>query len=144
MKASFATLLSIACLLTSLPIYGQDSEITGVQFSDDQVQISTEFLDCVSVKNGTAKQYLNITIQNKLESPVQVSFRKELWYDGLCINCENLSDEYLVDVKLEGGETLSSNCEGDKKLKVFFKMLELKNVRQLSHYEFKDIQIEKL
>lgn len=144
MKAFFKIVLFLVCSLTSLIGFGQNSEIAGVQFSNDQVSISTEFLDCVSSKNGTAKQYLNITLENKLETPVQVSFHKELWYNGLCINCENLTDEHLVNVKLEGGETISSSCESDKELKIFFKMLNLKKVRQLSHYEFKDINIQKL
>ena len=144
MKATFTIVLAIACSLASLSLFGQESEITGIQFENEEISISTDFLDCVSNSNGTAKQYLNISVENNLNSPVEVSFHKELWYGGACVNCGNLTDEYLVELKLEAGETVSSDCESSKHLKIFFKMLELKNVRQLSHYELKNITVKKL
>jgi hypothetical protein len=143
MKATL-TIAFLFCTLFGASSFGQNSLITGIQFSNDEITISTEFMDCVSTKNGTAKQYLNITIENKKPYAVAVSFRKNLWYNGTCLNCDTQSDETLVNVKLEGGQRISSNCEADKLLKIFFKMLELKNVRQLSGYEFKNITIKKL
>jgi hypothetical protein len=143
MKVTY-TIAFVLSTLFSAMVFGQNSPVTGIQFSSDEITISTEFMDCVSTKNGTAKQYLNITIENKKPYPVAVSFRKNLWYNGTCLNCDTQSDENLVNVKLEAGERISSNCEADKQLKIFFKMLELKNVRQLSGYELKDITIQKL
>jgi hypothetical protein len=144
MKTTFTILFTLACSFTSIHTFGQESGITGVLFSNEDVSISTEYLDCVSTQNGTAKQYLNITVQNKKNYPIRVSFKKELWYNGTCINCESNSNEYLTSVEVLPGESISSSCESNKQLKIFFKMLELKNVRQLSHFELKDINVQKL
>ncbi|MCB0754562.1 MAG: hypothetical protein H6603_07000 [Flavobacteriales bacterium] len=143
MKVTY-TIAFVLSTLFSAMVFGQNSPVTGIQFSNDEINISTDFMDCVSTKNGTAKQYLNITIENKKPYAVAVSFRKNLWYNGTCINCETQSDENLVELRLEGGQSISSNCEADKQLKIFFKMLELKNVRQLSHFELRNVQVKKL
>lgn len=143
MKTYFSVLLTFACSFLSTVSFSQNAQIEGVQFSNETITISTKKTDCISTKNGTAKQYLNITIENKSSDDVQVSFGKELWYDGKCINCNNISTEHQVTVKLSGGSSTSGNCESGKDLKVFVKMLELKNVRQLTDFEFVDIKLAK-
>jgi len=144
MKAFLAILTTLTWSLLSLSGFGQNSQIEGVQFSDESVTISTELIDCISNKNGTAKQYLSIKIENKLQTEVQVKFKKNLWYDGICTNCESESDEHLVNLKVAAASTAFGNCSSGKPAMIFVKMLNLENVRQLTHFELKDIEVIKL
>lgn len=144
MKVFLAILTTLTWTLLSISGFGQNSQIEGVQFSDELVTISTELIDCISNKNGTAKQYLSIKIENKLQTEVQVKFKKNLWYDGTCTNCESESDEHVVIRKIDAGASDSGNCESSKALKIFVKMLNLKNVRKLTHHELKEIEVTKL
>ena len=125
-------------------ILAQELSIIGVQFKDEKARISTQFLDCVDRANGTAKQYLCIEVENKLEESIVVTFKREMWFDGKCLNCDSDSPEYISSLTLEANETIRGACGESRDLLIFSKMLELKGVGQLSHFELKNINIQKL
>jgi hypothetical protein len=113
--------------------------------NDEQIQISSQKMDCVDKANGTAKQYFKLTVWNKSETPLSISFKKELWFDGVCSNCSSGGPEHTVSIEVDGGDTVSGGCGTENRsLTIFSKMLELKGVRALTHFELKNLEIENL
>lgn len=110
-------------------------------YSESGITIYAELMDCHDDRNGTHKQYYLLTAENKNSNAKTISFEKELWYDGKCLSCETESSEYAVTVKLEPNSTLTGKCTKNGPLRVFVKMLELKGVRKLTHFELKNISI---
>ena len=112
-------------------------------YTDELVQISSQKVDCVDASKGTAKQYVVLTVWNKQEIPINVSFKKETWFDNKCSNCNSESPEYRVNLNLDANSAVRGSCATDnRELRIFSKMLELKNVRELTHYELKNIEVE--
>ncbi len=141
MKATLSVLTYLLLQFYVMECSAQDS-LNGVLFSNEAAAIKSTTIDCVNKANGTAKQYLALEVQNNSDSPISVSFKKELWYDGNCISCNSNGQEFSVVKELEPNQTLVADCESDKSLKIFVKMLEIKGVRQLTHFELKDIEIK--
>lgn len=128
--------------LQSFWLFGQDSE-GNLIYNSGGIRISASLAECTDHHNGTAKAYRFLEMANASEDAITIRFKKNLWYDGKCISCSSTSEEYVVEAKLNPGETISGNCAESNRLRVFVKMIDLKNVRQLTHFELVDIQIEK-
>ncbi len=141
MKATLSVLIYLLLQFNVVECSAQDN-LNGVLFSNEVATIKSASINCTNKAKGTAKQYLGLEIQNNSDSPITVSFKKELWYDGECVSCNSNGDEFSVIKELEPSQTLLADCELDKSLKIFVKMLELKGVRQLTHFELKDIEIK--
>ena len=132
-------------ILLFISIQGNSQDLTDQQlFSENGVCIHQQLTDCIDNKNGTAKQYLFLQVINTTENAQRVSFKKELWYAGKCLTCDSDSDEYTISIDLDPGQSVSSNCENHNSLSAFVRMLNLKNVRQLTHFELKNIQVTEL
>ena len=140
----FFTILLILNFGIIYTVLGQNELINSVTFSNELVDISSNIEDCVNPEKGTAKQYLNLRVSNKTTERLLVTFKKDLWYDGSCISCDSNSDEFVTRIELESSQSISGNCESDKQLRVFVKMLQLSGVRQLSHIEISNLSILKL
>jgi hypothetical protein len=125
-------------------VLAQELSKVGVQFNNEKARISTQLLDCVDRGKGIAKQYVRIEVENRLEESMVVTFKREMWFDGKCLNCNSDSSEYISSLTLEANETIRGTCGESRDLLIFSKMLELKGVRQLSHFELKNINIQKL
>ena len=115
-----------------------------VLFESDLASIYTKYVECVDEANGISKAYLLIHAQNKSNSPIFVSFKKEIWFDGNCVSCDSESDEYRINIPLASGETKTGSCETSDGMRIFVRMLNLENVRQLSHFELENIEVTKL
>ena len=113
-------------------------------FENELASISTQRVECISQRNGTAKVYLLIKATNRSESSISVSFKKNLWFDGKCISCTSQSDEYKVNLELQPNESISGSCDESNGLRIFVEMMDLKDVRKLSHYELENIEVNKL
>jgi len=134
----------VACLFSTL-MYAQVALTPNFNelYANNGVQISSQKKDCINTANGTAIQYVMLTVWNKQENSINVSFKKEMWFDNKCSNCTAQSAEHTVTVNLEGNSVLRASCSTENRnLRIFSKMLELKNVRELTHYELKNIEIE--
>lgn len=114
-------------------------------FTSESITIESTLVDCNDIKNGTAKQYQSLEVKNLTASSIQVRFKKQLWYGGKCTSCQSDSEEYVTSVRLEPNGSLKGDCESnDKQLKVFVRMLNLKDVSQLTHFELVDVEITEL
>ena len=113
-------------------------------FDSELASISTEYVECVDEANGTAKAYLLINAVNKSNTVIDISFKKKLWFDGECISCESESDEHLVSFELEPDGIKTGSCLTNSGMRIFVRMLNLSNVRQLTHFEFDNIEVNQL
>jgi uncharacterized protein YcfL len=113
-------------------------------FDSELASISTEYVECIDEANGTAKAYLLINAVNKSNSVIDISFKKNLWFDGECVNCESESNEHILSFELEPSETKTGGCETNSGMRIFVRMLNLTDVRQLTHFELETIEVTKL
>lgn len=142
---TFRSLIIFAFSLLCNSALGQGIPLNQVLFSSDDVIIEGNLTDCIDEKNGTAKQYQVLEIKNLTNSSITVSFKKQLWYGSKCISCNSESEEYTASVEVAPNGVVSGNCESfDKTLKVFVRMLKLKGVTQLTHFEILDVEITEL
>lgn len=131
------SIISIECIAQS------QTEKTSI-YVKDGVEIIISEQDCIDKQKGIEKQLLVIELINQNEYPVLLTFKKELWYDNICNSCNSESHEHIVTQNIDANTNVSGGCSSsNKSLNVFVKMLNLKDVRQLTNYEFKDIKIEK-
>ena len=144
MKVYLVPFLLCALWIQSFEILAQGSAETETHFENENAVISTSIIDCVSEKNGTAKQYMSISITNKLEQSINVSFKREMWFAGDCTSCNSNSDEYISTITLDPNQEISGACGEPKDLLIFYKMMKLKGVRQLTHFELRNINVQKL
>ena len=115
-----------------------------VLFESELASIYTEYVECIDEANGISKAYLLINAKNKSNSPIAVSFKKDLWFDGNCVSCDSESAEYRINIQLASGETKTGSCETSDGMRIFVRMLNLEHVRQLSHFELENIEVTKL
>lgn len=140
-----AYLFIVILTLTSHIVSGQNNQPLQTLYSNNSISIESELIDCISTKNGTAKQYQLLQVKNLTDRTVKVTFKKNLWYGGKCTSCNSNSEEYISSVEIEPHGIVSGDCETyDKQLKVFVKMLNLKDVKQLTHFELVDVNVIEL
>lgn len=132
--ALFFTSISLAC-------DGQNASFDSLIYEGEGIKITTQAKDCHDDKNGTHRQYLIISIENSTAAAKTISFEKELWYYGECLTCGNSSGEYAVKLDVAANSVLEGSCEENGPLRVFVKMLDLKGVRQLTHFELKQLNV---
>lgn len=133
--------IAIAFLLFTLITSGVSAQNNWQPVSEKQnVTIQSKKADCNDVANGIYKELILLKIENKNSFPVNISFRKELWYNGNCINCNTNSNEHIISVSLKPNEILEGNCKSSKQLQIFSKMLNLKK-SELTRFELKDITV---
>lgn len=135
----------IILVLKTLVGYSQiENEKNQIYFSDG-VEINIINTDCIDKASGIEKQLLVVELINTNMYAINVSFKKEIWYDNNCQTCNTNSDEYTVNQIIVDNSTVIGGCKSENKsLNIFVKMLNLDNVRQLTNYELKDIKIEKV
>jgi hypothetical protein len=124
--------------------FGQNTQRIEL-FAQENITINIIQEDCINPNKGTEIQYYFIEIINNNSTPVNVSFKKEIWYDNVCQSCGSESDEYKVNATVPPNSTIIGGCNSDNKsLRIFSKMLNLDKVRKLSKYELKNINVEVL
>lgn len=128
--------------LVVLDCFGQFNNEKMSIFNNEGVELNLIKTNCIDKVKGIEKQLLIIDVTNENDYPILLTFKKELWYDNVCTSCNSL--ENIETLKIESKSSISGGCYTEQKtLNVFVKMLNLKDVRQLTKYEFKDIRIEK-
>lgn len=128
-------------VLASGKLFAQIDQQTSTIYSSAGVSITSQLEDCHDTKNGTHKQYVLLSISNEKNTAIKISWKRELWHDGKCTTCMADSDEYHTSVEIPANTTLSGECTENNGLRIFVKMLDLKDVRQLTHYELKEITV---
>jgi hypothetical protein len=115
-----------------------------VIFQNNFVKITSSTEQCHDNQNGIHQEYTFLSLQNLSSQKLEVSYKKELWYDGKCINCIKSSEEYKFKVVLEPNQTLSGNCtKKEKALSIFSKFLNMKKA-ELTKFELRNIEIKNI
>lgn len=107
-----------------------------VSVSDD-FEISTQKLNCSLPTTSISKEYLFIKIENKASSEIQLQYKIEKWYDGVCSNCENSGENAPFSVTLPSGQSVQGTCEDyrDRSLSIFSEMKGKIKARKLTNYK---------
>ena len=53
-------------------------------YSSDGIEINLKKVDCIDKAKGIEKQILYFEMINSNNYPVNISFKKELWYNNVC------------------------------------------------------------
>jgi hypothetical protein len=72
------------------------------------IKISTKQINCHIPSEGYESDLIQLTIENLSNSEKTVSYRFELFYDGVCSTCE--TDEYVYSQTLQAHEVLVGEC----------------------------------
>lgn len=130
-------------LVFSTETKGQDI-IRDELYNLNGLSIHSELIHCESITDGTSKEYVILTIENQNDHAIELTFKKEIWYNGTCLSCDSESLEYAFTAQLEANGALKGSCTVNNGLRIFAKMTELKNVRQLTHFELKQISVREI
>jgi hypothetical protein len=137
----FTLTLLMAVFLFSFSKAETESKVI---FQNNFVKITSSTEQCHDNQNGIHQEYTFLSLQNLSSQKLEVSYNKELWYDGKCINCIKSSEEYKFKVVLEPNQTLSGNCtKKEKALSIFSKFLNMKKA-ELTKFELRNIEIKNI
>ena len=142
--SQFATV--VALLLLSFSAFSQSQVVEKAHglITKDGISISSALQNCDDVKNGISKEYVLLDVHNENSFPLELSFKKNLWFDGECNSCASTSPEYVVFITLEAESEMHGSCSANNSLRIFSKMLNLEKVRKLTNYELVDITVDEI
>ena len=110
-----------------------------IYFENKEIIIEAQELSCEKPSDDIQNQYIVLKISNKTDQTLEVSFKKELWYNNVCSSC-NDNNEFSTNVVLQPKSFLSADCNSkNKDLKIFKSNPHAKKV--LSKFELKEIQV---
>jgi hypothetical protein len=105
------------------------------------VQIYYRSLECHDVHNGIHQQVIILKFVNTTDTDLDLTWNAKLWFNGVCINCENTDDEHTFRLALKGGESLVGSCNSPSELQIFSKFLNHESKTQLTNFELADLSI---
>ncbi len=111
-----------------------------IKAEQQQVVIKEKKVACNDEANGIYKEMVMLQVENKNNATVEVSFKKEMWFNNVCNNCDKNSSEYIVNIRLKPNETIEATCNANKNISIFSKMLNMKK-SELTKYELKNINV---
>ncbi|MDA9120853.1 hypothetical protein N9J52_02335 [Flavobacteriales bacterium] len=139
--SQFATVVALWLLSFSAFSQSQVVEKTYDLITKDGISISSALQNCDDVKNGISKEYVLLSVLNENTYPVELSFKKDLWFDG---KRSSTSPKHVVSIKIEANGKANGSCHEKNNLRIFSKMRNLDNVRKLTNYELVDITVDEI
>lgn len=111
-------------------------------FENEQLIVSASKGECVIEMEGVFNNVRYLTLENKTETPVQVSFNKELYYNGNCHGCDSGTENTVV-LSLPGKETMVGKCAlGHTPLVVFESFQKRENKSRLTDLKVSNVKVE--
>jgi len=142
--SQFTTVIALWLLSFSAFSQSQVVEKMNDVIAKDGISVSSGLQNCDDVKNGISKEYVLLDVHNENSFPVELSFKKNLWFDGKCNSCASNGSELIVSITLEANEEAQGTCDNKDGLRIFSKMLNLDKVRKLTNYELVDITVDEI
>lgn len=136
-----ATVLALWMLSFSAFSQSQVVDKTHDLITKDGITIASALQSCNDVKNGIAKEYVILSIINENTYPIELTFKKNLWFDG---KPSAPSPKHIISVKIEANKKAEGSCTEKNGLRIFSKMLNLNKVRKLTNYELVDITVNEI
>ncbi len=108
-------------------------------FENDQIKIESSILSCDKPSMDIHNDYVILKVTNKTDKVIDVSFKKELYYNEICTSCED-SEEFITKISIQPNQILEANCDSKTKdLKIFHSNKNSKKI--LTKFELKNITI---
>ncbi len=95
-------------ILSVCPIFIQAQSSTWTNYRDlDAVKIDYILQNCGEEPN-TITEFYFIRLTNKTENPINVSFKLEYYYNGVCSTCGN--EEYVFNLLVPANGSIMPDC----------------------------------
>lgn len=98
-------------------------------------------VDCDDVKNGLFQNFVILKLVNNTDFDLKIRFKKELYYNDKCANCDSDSEEHYVNITLKAKEEISGDCKSAD-LSIFKEFKDKDDVAKLSKFELSDITVK--
>jgi hypothetical protein len=141
-------------LISGLPIFSQ----TSVKRSTDNTQKDwvlvqeangvSQFIrysNCNSPEHGFIGEYVQMKLVNNSDAAKTISWDLLLWYNGECINCDHVSDEYHRSMIIPASGIIESGCDHNKNpfLNIYSKSLNpAPDEWELTHFEIRNYTVK--
>ncbi len=97
---------------------------------NDQLSISYLFGECNNPSLGTNKEMAYLTVTNKTDQPISLSWKYELKYGEKCFNCDGHNSELNISITVPANSTISSNCDRSiNELQIFSRFVVVSSVQ---------------
>lgn len=113
-------------------------------YTSNKISITATKTGCNDIKNGTHKEYVFLTFQNKTSNTVEVTFLTEVYYDNKCYSCNN-EEEFTQKIILKPNEVISGSCDNKSvSNSIFSKMLDGVSNSKLTNYSIKNVSVKNI
>ena len=143
MKKLFIFLLGIVLLGSATILNSSFTNTTNwTLYTQSQgVQIYYKVADCDDASNGLYQKFLILKLVNTTGFDLDISWKKDLWYDDVCTTCNDQSKEHKTKIILKANSTIEGNCN-NKKLSIFSEFKNHSNVSKLTKFELNKLVIK--
>lgn len=134
----------LAMSLSMEPSMAQEKEWKE-EHSEQGITILSRIADCSDPSNGFYHEFMLLRVVNANDHAVEVSFKRDLWYDGRCHNCDSGSREHITSLTLGPQSALTGECVSTgKQLRIFRRMTGDVKAGELTGYRFTGLSVKGL
>ena len=108
--------------------------------TSEELNIHFKSFQCIDEINGTDHNYILLRFENKTNEKLSISYKQDLWYDDVCVNCESTSQEHIKTIVLNPKEVIEGACFNNSAFKIFQNMPSGLTKRSLTKFELNDIR----
>lgn len=109
-------------------------------FENEEIKIESSSFLCDKPADDIHNKYVVLKVTNKTNKAIEVSFKKELWYNDICTTCTE-NKEFETKISLQPNEIKQADCESKtKELKIY--QGNPNSRKALSKFELKEISIK--
>ncbi|MFH2095629.1 MAG: hypothetical protein ABIJ16_07995 [Bacteroidota bacterium] len=143
MKATIKFVFVVAFLSFATISFSQETYEWTLYKDLEGVQIYYRYADCYT--NAKHMEYVLFMVINTTEESMEVEWKREIWYNGKCHNCDSDSPEYIQKAVLKPGESKEADCDSKKRGgKIFSKFLDFRGEKELTRFELTNISVRPL
>ena len=144
-------LYSLAVLVLSTTLGFSNTQISEddwvFYFENDKCIIKYKKQNC-EYEDFFNQDYIILELTNKTNDQLEVSWNEERWYDNICSNCEQDTEEYRKTTMIDANQILVGQCNFHSNLKIFSNFSEkledmpgVNRIVRLTKFELKNITI---
>lgn len=110
--------------------------------SEGGIEFYKQLTNCDLPNEGQYANYYILKIVNTLEKPIQVQWKNNIFYDGICTNC---TENYLPQFQLiEAKSSIQGDCSSyaNQYLRIFDSWNNKSNPNKLTGYRISNVTIK--
>ncbi len=104
------------------------------------VQVYYKAEECHDISNGLHQEWVLLKFVNTTDQELQLDYYIQVWVEGKCTNCDDLTEEHHFQVVVPAGGSIMGECESFGNLKIFSKFLNY-DLDELTHFELIDVKV---